>query len=440
MDQRYPQELFLEEDPTFERRWQALSLNTQTWFERWAQASDDEVVCENGMMWTCRHLTISSIDALHIGAQIDHALDWYRGQRPLNGAICWYLTATPPGDLGARLLARGFEPNWQPHWMWCDLHHLSSHHTRPSIFDIQIVEDEPAWQPDDLPYYSAEDRVVRAALHRAYPRHVHSLIALQEHQIAGRCMLNITTGEWGIAGLFAMSVVPSARKQGIGTALVQAACELAQQMGCHHVVLNATPMGEPVYRRVGFQSMGYGHTWHLRAQTLAAPAPTKDQVLFLEAVGRGEIMTLDEIGKHIEDKLLYEPLSSDLTPLDIAVHCQQPASVAWLVKHGIPLDLLSAWDMGWKEQIPSLLVEHPELVNVQRGEWQLTPLHVAVERDDSELAKLLLTVPNNLDLKDREFEATALGWAQYLHRPEMITLIEQHRASQKSTEHKEEQR
>jgi predicted N-acetyltransferase YhbS len=81
-----------------------------------------------------------------------------------------------------------------------------------------------------------------------------------------------------------MGVVPSARKQGIGTALVQAACELAQQIGCHHVVLNATAMGEPVYRRVGFQSMGYGHTWFLRAQTLAAPAPTKDHVAFLEAV------------------------------------------------------------------------------------------------------------------------------------------------------------
>ncbi|GHO51749.1 hypothetical protein KSB_02240 [Ktedonobacter robiniae] len=226
-----------------------------------------------------------------------------------------------------------------------------------------------------------------------------------------------------------MEVGLSARNQGIGTALAWEACDLARQMGCHHVVLNATPMGEPVYRRVGFQSMGYGPSWHLRTQTLAAPPPTKDQVLFLEAIGRGEVMALDERGKRVEDRFFHDSLPNGLTPLDIAVHCQQPASVDWLVSHGVPLDLLSAWDMGWKQRVHRLLIEYPELVNVQRGERQLTPLHIAAERGDLELAKVLLTVPNDLDLKDSEFEATALGWAQHFQRAEIIILIEQHRMS-----------
>ena len=115
-------------------------------------------------------------------------------------------------------------------------------------------------------------------------------------------MLNVTTGEWGIGGLFAMAVVPAARNQGIGTALAWEACNLARQIGCHHVMLDATVMGEPVYRRVGFQSLGYSPSWHLRPETLAAPPLTDDQVFFLEAVGRGAVMTLDEIGKRLEKR------------------------------------------------------------------------------------------------------------------------------------------
>jgi predicted N-acetyltransferase YhbS len=284
---------------------------------------------------------------------------------------------------------------------------------------------------DDLPYSPSEEREARVSLQQKYPYHVRSLVAFQKGQVVGRCMLNITTGEWGIGGLFAMGVVPAARHQGIGAALAWKACDLARQRGCLHVVLNATPMGEPVYWRVGFRSMGYSPSWHLRAETLAAPGPTDDQVRFLEAVGRGEIMALDATGKCVADRFFSEPLPNGLTALDIAVHCQQPASADWLIGHGVSLDLLCAWDLGWKERVQRLLIEHPELVNIQRGEGQLTPLHRAVERGDIELAKVLLTVPNDLDLKDRAFEATALGWAQYFQRAELITLIEQHRASQR---------
>jgi predicted N-acetyltransferase YhbS len=423
-----PEQLFLEEDPTPDRCWQALSLNVQACYERLTQAGGGEIVREGGIMAADGHMTIASVDPLQIGDHLDRILDWYRGRRLEREAICWYLHPAPPGDLEARLFARGFALNWQPHWMWCDLRSLHSSDDPPSPFDIQVVENEPVWHMDDLPNYDPQEAPVLAALHRAYPQHAPSLIAFQNHQVVGRCMLTITTGAWGIAGLFAMGVVPSARRQGIGTALARTACTLAQQMGCHHVVLNATPMGEPVYRRVGFQSMGYGHTWLLPAQTLATSAPTKDQVRFLEAVGRGDLLILADTGKRLAERVLHEPLSSGLTPLDIAVRCHQPESAAWLVEHGVPLDLLSAWDLGWKEQIPRLLAEQPELVNLKQGEWHAAALQIAIERGDLELAKLLLTVPNDLSIKDAAFQATAMGWAHHFQRTEIIALIERHRS------------
>lgn len=139
------------------------------------------------------HMTIASVDPLQIGEHINRILDWYRGRQPRGEAICWYLSPVPPGDLGAQLFARGFTPNWQPHWMWCDLRYF--HRNHPSTFDIQIIENEPTWQVDDLPNYNPHDAPVLAALHRAYPDHAPSLVAFQEHQIVGRCMLNVTAGQ-----------------------------------------------------------------------------------------------------------------------------------------------------------------------------------------------------------------------------------------------------
>jgi hypothetical protein len=135
---------------------------------------------------------------------------------------------------------------------------------------------------------------------------------------------------------------------------------------------------------------------------------------------------LERIHGHLDGISFDELAPSSLTPLDISVRCQQPESAAWLIEHGARLDLISAWDLGWKEGIPFLLVTHPELVNLQRGDWHLTPLHVAVERGEIELVKLLLTVPNDLAIKDTAFEATALGWAHHLGRTEIIPLIERH--------------
>lgn len=423
MDHLYIAETFLGDEPTIEQRWQALRLNIQACYERLSIAEGKEEMRRVGdIRGTYDHLTVPSEESLQDDQQLDHILDWYRHQRPLHSAICWYLYPTPPAALGARLFARGVEPNWQPHWMWYELSHLQPDRFPTSNFEIKVMGEEK------LPHVKRKAVALRTALTQMQPRRVWYLIAFQSGREVGRCMLNVTTGAWGVGGLFDMGVNTKARKQGIGTALAQAACELARELGCRHIVLNATEMGRPVYSRVGFQSMGYGYTWFLSERILAAPAPANDVVTFLEAIGLGNISVLDETVKRLEDNILHRPTLNGLTPLDIAVRCQQPGSATWLVEHGVSLDLLSAWDLGWKEQLPILLAAHPELVNLRRGEWYATPLHIAIQRGDSELAQLLLTVPNDLEIKDAAFKATALGWAQHFQRPEIIALLEQHRA------------
>jgi GNAT superfamily N-acetyltransferase len=434
-----PPRSFLGEAVTPERRWQALRLHMQTWFARWAQAGGGEVHHQEGWMWTYvpraggeGALTVSSFDASQFADQVDGILGWYRQRDPLPDVLCWWLAATPPPDLQARLLARGFEQNWQPHWMWLDLRQLRTDQPAPANLAIQVIEEAPAWPVEDLPYYHAENMAPLAILTGARPQYVWHLAAFQEGQVVGRCLLHLTMGEWGVAGIFDMGVVPAARKQGIGTALVVAACALARQMGCRYAVLNATGMGESIYRRAGFQSLAHGYTWFLRRQTLAAPPPALEQVAFVEAVGRGDTAALDQRGASLAENALNAPLPSGLTPLDIAVQCKQPSAAAWLVAHGTRLDLVSAWDLGWKEEAASLLIAYPALVNLQRGPRQPTPLHIAAERGDVAFTRLLLTGRPDLEIKDTQFGATALQWAYHLGRSEIIRLIEQYRAREEN--------
>ncbi len=58
----------------------------------------------------------------------------------------------------------------------------------------------------------------------------------------------------GVAGLYQVEVSPEHRRQGIGTAMTPAPMEDARQLGYRIAVRQASTMGEPVYRRIGFKS------------------------------------------------------------------------------------------------------------------------------------------------------------------------------------------
>lgn len=56
----------------------------------------------------------------------------------------------------------------------------------------------------------------------------------------------------GIAGIYDVSTVPEARRQGIGTAMTVAALQEASALGFETAFLQPSDMGEPLYRRLGF--------------------------------------------------------------------------------------------------------------------------------------------------------------------------------------------
>jgi GNAT superfamily N-acetyltransferase len=65
--------------------------------------------------------------------------------------------------------------------------------------------------------------------------------------------LAIRTGD--VSGVYAVGTLPEARRRGVGTAATWAAVAVGRDWGCETVVLQASEMGFPVYRAMGFRTV-----------------------------------------------------------------------------------------------------------------------------------------------------------------------------------------
>ena len=173
-----------------------------------------------------------------LAAAVDLALE-----AQVREASCWALA--PDDDLGGRLHTLGFQDGWAPHWMGID--------PRDAAPPPDSVVEETTECADTVPYASGEHR-------RVLGGDVRHFVVRDKGIIVGHAVLDVD-GE--SAGIYDMGVVPRARRRGHARALTLAALAAARGAGCTGVTLNATGEGEPVYRGVGFESLGWGMTWWL---------------------------------------------------------------------------------------------------------------------------------------------------------------------------------
>jgi GNAT superfamily N-acetyltransferase len=67
----------------------------------------------------------------------------------------------------------------------------------------------------------------------------------------------------GVASLQWVGTVPSARGTGLGALVTTWATNLAFERGASSCTLQASPMGEPIYRALGYETV-YGYAEHVR--------------------------------------------------------------------------------------------------------------------------------------------------------------------------------
>lgn len=157
------------------------------------------------------------------------------------------------------LHANGWFKSGEVRSMVLDLHALKAPTKSPTGLTIELVESEEAFKqhvdamsvgfdfPEPMARYLSNIDYGRIFLHDPsvyyYVGRVHgnvvaiSLVLLCE----------------GIAGIYNIATIPQMRHQGFGTAMTLAALHQALDLGYHIAVLQASEMGAPIYRSIGFQ-------------------------------------------------------------------------------------------------------------------------------------------------------------------------------------------
>jgi GNAT superfamily N-acetyltransferase len=200
-----------------------------------------------------------------VDARIDDTLAWFTTQRvPM---IWWVGPTSSPDDLGARL----------------EVHGLSRVGTTPGMSIHLDALPDVAPVPDDCTIAHVTDeaslRVVAQVAALGFEFATELLPPLTRFLVG----LGGETSAWQfyvarlgaaavataslllgseVAGIYTVATLPEARRKGIGAAVTLAALQDARELGYPVAILQASEMGHPVYRRLGFQDHGVYTLYH----------------------------------------------------------------------------------------------------------------------------------------------------------------------------------
>jgi GNAT superfamily N-acetyltransferase len=403
---------------------QAVADNHKELFRQESLALGGNLITDGGLCWTTGTPESSSMIAFpdltteNASGLLDNLVNFYL-RYPPRGSGCWSLDPSRPPDLGVRLMARGWGPGWRPHWMGLDLEQLQTQHPFPKSLSIVRDNDRSVTSVTHLPYARVVTPLPSDA---AFPGQWMRFIASHRGKVVGQSVVFMTTGPFGVAGIYHVGVVPRARGKGIGKAVTLAACLYARQKGYRYAVLNSTHAGRHPYGQLGFSTIGQGWTWWLTIDNLLTHPPDIRTVGLAEAIGLGNGTALDQLTLLYTPEELNQPLTNGMTPMQLAVHCRQLSAAEWLLNGGANYTALDAWDLGWKDRARQLLQNKPGHIDRLYGEGA-TLLHIAAERNDGELAELALSAKPDLHVKDKNYKATPLDWARHFGHTDIMRLI-----------------
>ncbi len=167
---------------------------------------------------------------------------------------------TRPRDLGRRLEAKGFEHTLDVPAMALDLRDLPRFESPKElrINQVSTRDDLEACLRVGVSSFGMPAAYVPRLLdiERGMPADQKEATRFFLGRLDGR---PVATSELflgaGVAGLYFVGTAEGARRRGFGRAMTLAALEAAREMGFRASVLQATSLGAPVYRALGFREL-----------------------------------------------------------------------------------------------------------------------------------------------------------------------------------------
>jgi len=171
---------------------------------------------------------------------------------------CTTTGATEPADLPEYLTAHGFVNQGNPAGMAVDLRDMNDDKTAPVDLNIIEVKDNATldtWCRVTCAGFGIPEQAV-PSLHQWFSRDVEMKMPLKFYlgRLNGKA---VATSMYllaeGVAGIYFVATLPEARNRGIGFAVTQKPLLDARRLGYRVGILQASPMGKPVYLRLGFR-------------------------------------------------------------------------------------------------------------------------------------------------------------------------------------------
>jgi GNAT superfamily N-acetyltransferase len=178
-----------------------------------------------------------------------------------NVPVLWWVgPSTRPVDLATRLISHGFEIDEDGPGMAADLDQLNEGLPVPAGLTIKMANDSASqlvWcHTMALGFEAPPPRVEFAVKHWSYllsqldPEITQPYITWLNGQPVSTSLMQLGGG---VAGIYSVATIPEARRKGIGAQVTLYPLQQARLRGYKVGILQASPMGLPVYRSLGFQ-------------------------------------------------------------------------------------------------------------------------------------------------------------------------------------------
>ena len=174
--------------------------------------------------------------------------------------ICWYVgPSTRPTDLGARLEEHGFSTDESQIGMAIDMRNMNKSLPVTPDLTIKQVENNGAllhWCQVATAGFEMPDFTIECfyewflSLGFGNRSPIRTYLGWLNGKAVATSALFLGAG---VAGIYCVATLPQARRWGIGAAMTLRPLQDARQMGYRVGILQASQMGFPVYRKIGFK-------------------------------------------------------------------------------------------------------------------------------------------------------------------------------------------